>query len=397
MSSSNKIYAMEVLSDPVIVTNFEKDVFNMIGVFSKTTILNLKADNGLNLLRNDISTIGSGTIVNNIGDSEYTLRVSSPEDSCSLKSDERGVYCAGKTAEVGIAIRIPYPLQGSQTFKWGYYSDTDGIYFLKTNTQFFVCIMRDSVEIKFEQAMFNRDRMDGTTGSYKNINFSDGNVFRINFSWYGYGSIQFSVLGIDSSGSQKMLPMHVYQTIGQTSTTHPCLPLSVNLNYGSTFSSPIAVYVAGRQFSILGSYEPIYRSNGVNTLNVVCPINIFKPIISIQKHNINQLNIRTLLTDLTIKTTKDTLIQIRSKTTLTNSSFTTIPNAETTIEYDTTADIVSSGILLWCDIIPENIHTKIHFENINIDITQVTICAKSLHPTDSSTINYVHLNWKGSW
>lgn len=397
MSSSNKIYEMEILADPVFITNLEKDVYNMVGTFSKTTLIDLKADKGLNYLRNDISINGTGTIVNNLGDAEYTLSVSSPNDSCSLISKEKGSYLAGKTVEVGIAMRLPSPLQSSQTLKWGYFSDTDGVYFLKTNNKFYVCIMRDNIETKFEQSQFNRDRMDGTTGSYKTLNFADGNIFRINFSWYGYGAIQFSVLGTDLSGSQKLLPLHVFQTIGQTSTKHPCLPLSVKLNYGTTFSSPTTVFITGRQYTILGSFNSIYRLNGIYSLNKICPVNIFTPLLTIQKDT-SHTDFKVNLNDIMINSSQNTYIEIRSQTTLTNSAFTTIPNSESCIEYDTVSDTVTLGIILWCGIIPLNIPTKIEFnKTINLDIQQVTVCGKSLHTTEPSTLSYIHLNWKEEW
>lgn len=390
------MYAREALSEPVFITNFEKDVYNMTGTFSKTTILDLKGDKGMNLLRNDISTVGTASVINNLGDPEYTLNILNPNDSCSLVTAEYGSYCAGKTAEIGIAMRLPSPLQNSQVLKWGYFNDQDGVYFLKTNTQFFVAIMRNGVETKFEQSTFNRDRMDGTTGSYKTLDFSDGNIFRINFSWYGYGSIQFSILGVDSFGSQRMLPIHVYQTIGHTSTQHPCLPLSITLNYGNISSTPAKVFIAGRQYSILGTYNPVYRNNGIYSLNKVCPINMFTPILSIQK-NKNHANFKVLLSNLSIFVSQDTYIEVRSQTTLTNSTFTQILNAETCIEYDINADTVSSGLILWCGIIPQNASTKIEFKDLDLDIRQVTICGKSLHTTDNSVVKYTHLNWKGEW
>lgn len=390
------MYAMEVLADPVFVTNLEKDVYNMTGTFSKTTILDLKADKGLNLLRNDISSTGTAKVINNLGDAEYTLKISSPNDSCSLITSEYGSYSAGKTAEIGISMRLPFPLQGSQILKWGYFNDLDGVYFMKTNTQFFVCIMRNGIETKFEQAAFNRDHMDGTTGSYKTLNFADGNIFRINFSWYGYGSVQFSVLGVDSSGSQKMLPIHVFQTIGQTSTQHPCLPLSVTLNNGTINSSPATVFIAGRQYSLLGTYNPMFRMNGIYSLNKICPINVSTPILSIQR-DLLHLSFKTILSDISINVSHDTYIEIRSQTILINSSFTSIPNAETCIEYDISATGVSLGTILWCDVIPQNVPTKIKFENIDLHFKQITICGKSLHQTEDSNISYTHINWKTEW
>jgi hypothetical protein len=387
----SSIYNREFSAQSVTLQNMDRDTFNTIGMFEKTTLIELKSINGLNNLRNNFICTGSGNIT--IEKNEYKLNVTNSGDNVGLESKEKGVYIAGKSSSIGIAVRIPTQLVGDQCIKWGYFNKSDGFYFKKTNTDFFVCILRDNVELAIPRSEFNIDKVDGSGGSSKNLNFSDGNIYRIKFSWYGYGCIEFGIIGKDYFNITKFLPIHTYQTIGHTSILNPSLPINVTLDNGTTNSNDYSIYVAGRSYNIMGSYLPKYRYNGVNVQNINCN-NVLKPILSIRKKNMNDFySVKIIPSTLHFKVDNDIYIEIRSNPILTNFQYNNLVSCETAIEYDTVGDSITSGLILWCAIISSTTNSITIPDSILID--NCSVCIKSINL--NANLSYLHLNWKEEW
>jgi hypothetical protein len=252
---------------------------------------------------------------------------------------------------------------------------------------------RDCVEQLFSQSEFNVDKMDGTGPSGSSIDFSAGNIFRINFSWYGYGFIKFYVQGTTLDGVQTILPMHVFQTIGQTSTMTPILPIAIEVMNGAS------AYVAGRQFSLLGNTTPINRKNSWTLTNISCTTTL-TPIFSLcQKPN--YYGLKCVLNCVRASANENTYIELRSTNSilnpdsLTGASFDEIPNAESCMQYDTSATASSDGTLIWSTIIDGN-SCLVESDIDNVPITmQVTLSAQALVST--STISYLHITWLEQW
>jgi len=388
---SSHVYKEEFSATPVTLQNVERDNFNVIGVFEKTTFIGLKSINGLNIMRNNIVPSGNGnvTMVGN----EYKLNVTTSSDTILLESKEKGKYVPGKSCSLGMGLRIPSPLVGDQTVCWGYFNNDNGFYFKKTSTNFFVCIKKDGVETAIPRSQFNIDKVDGSGGSSKTLDFTAGNIFRIKFSWYGYGCVEFGVIGGDYFNIVKLLPLHMYQTIGHTSVTNPSLPLSISVSNGTT-NSNCDIYVAGRSFDIMGSYNPVYRHNGVNVQNISCSSTL-KPVLNIRKKsNSEYYSISILLRTVYLKTDNDIYLEIRTDPTLTNTNYINLQSeAETSVEYDISADSVSSGLVVWCGIISSTTNVINFPEHVLVE--SCSVCVKSLSST--ATLSYLHLNWDEDW
>jgi hypothetical protein len=93
------------------------------------------------------------------------------------------------------------------------------------------------------------------------IDFLKGNIFHIDFTWYGYGAILFSVIGINNLNNQYKILLHRYDTNGKTSTNNPHLPISVQLQSDNSSTENKNVYIGGRQYSLIGKYNPTLRFN----------------------------------------------------------------------------------------------------------------------------------------
>jgi hypothetical protein len=374
-------------SKKVVVTNFEKDSYNTLGTFSKTTLIDLEALYGFNNIRNKSENIGSGSVTNI--NSEYKLSVSLNNDVASIISREYGTYVAGKTSECGMAIRIPQPLVGNQVLTWGYYDSDNGMYFKKTSNNFYVCIKRNGIETAIQQSDFNRDKRNNNPGHSSNINFEEGHIFQINFNWYGYGPIDFSVVGLDFFNTYRPCQLHSFQTIYQTSTGTPMLPISVHLKNDTTLDINTNVFLAGRQFSIMGSKSNRTRCNSEYILNKQVSQTL-TPLFSLDKKSNFKCN--SYIHSISAKTSVNTYIEIRKITTPQNANFLEIENAESCMKCDKVADSVTDGIIIWSGILSENTPFYASLIENTVCFDNLSILAKTLSG-NTSDISFLHLKW----
>jgi hypothetical protein len=361
------------------ITNLVADNTQTLQVLQKIVYINLLPFLGVSLLRNNPITTGSGSISNTLTESEINMNCSGADDSCVLRSIDRGIYISGLTCEVGIAIRLPTNLTGNQEFKWGYYSNQNGFYFKLTSTDFQVCILNNSVETCISQADFNADKLDGNGKSGHNLDFTKGNIFIILFSWYGFGLVSFQLHGSTNSSKQSIITMHEYQTVGQTSTRIPNLPIQLGFSNNGTVANT-NVYIAGRQFSILGDF--IDTSRHISMLRYLASIsNEFLPIMSIKRKNAyTGTNIR--LSEIYAKSSDDCEVQFISGGTLTSTLWGENPHhSESATEVDITSTGISGGIIVYSMILFAGETRNRIFEDTFMNLNEenpLTIIVKSL-------------------
>jgi len=345
----------------------------------------------MNNLRNKTTTTGSATVTNN--NVEYVLTTTANgSDDARLESVQKGTYIAGLTCEVGLGVRIPTIPVGNQEMKWGYYDNDNGYYFKLTASGLSVNILRNGVEQSFPQSNWNRDTVDGQGGSGYTIDVSSGIIYTINFSWYGFGSIVFGVTATNEKGDVSNIPVHKYVPQGETSTANPNLPIRVSLKNNGTTNGK-TMYVAGRQFSVVGRREEQYRTNQAYTTRG-CSITEMTPLMSVRKQ-VNDIGCDSKCHRLTVKTDQDILLELRENCTLTNASFSTLPDRETIMEVDTSATSSTLGNIVFSDIILCNTGgvtvsdvDHIHFEN-------VTLLARSISGTQGNVL--CSLQWREEW
>lgn len=396
IDTSSLVVIDTITTADVAVTNFSKDTYQNMEIIQKTPIIDLKSFLGISPIRNIINTTGSASVVGNVNDSEICLSISGTSDSASIVSAERGRYTAGLSCEVGMALRLPSTLVGNQTLKWGYFDDTNGLYFKLSSTDFNVCIMRNSVETVFSQSQFNIDKLDGSGSSGLFLNFTDGNIFKIKFSWYGYGVIEFGMVGIDGNNSQRIVSAHRYQPIGHTSVITPNLPISLEFKNNGTLQNS-SVYLAGRQFSMMGQYNPSRRTNSFYRYNSFNPTS-FTPLFSLQRKS-NYLACNVILESIDIQVSGDTLLQIITNSSLTTPNFINIPTAsESALLCDSASVSYSNGNIIYNLIIFAGTNVCKNLKNYNINLIEtnpITIITKSLTGI-LSTIT-VCLTWTEEW
>lgn len=369
----------------------------------KETVIELKSIYGLSAIRDKVTTSGSSSVTNINIHREYNVQVSGSSSSARLESTERGRYVAGKAAQYGLGIRLLNDTYSGDTVaKWGAINIDNGIYFGQDSTGKFVAVLDGGVETKIYQDSWNLDKCDGTGKSGEILDTTKGYVYNIDFTWYGYGVIDFVIYVKTVNGLRKVV-IHRFIIDGKTSLESPNLPLTVEIIQTSN-STTESIFVGGRQFSILGSYTPTFRSTSDVVLNKSVSNAALIPLISLKQKSTHTA-INANLSGFEILSTEDLIVEIYVGSTLTGGSFATPTRTsalETGYESNITATAFSGGTLIYRTLVGGGTGNKtslndINLSNLQLDIPEhqiITLVGQSLG--GNSTVDAV-LNIREEW
>lgn len=317
---------------------------NDLSVSNRKTLIELKSMYKLSTTRDNVITSGSSTVTNAVNDREYRLTVSGSTSSATLRSKERGRYVSGKSAEYGMGVRLDSnTYSGDTVSRWGGINDTNGLYFGQDSTGKFVAVLDDGTENKIYQADWNVDKLDGTGESGYNLDTTDGAIYDILFTWYGYGIIKY-IIYIKTIEGLKRVTVHNYIVDGKTSIKNPNLPLAASIENSSSTDTH-SVFVGGRQFSIVGSYSPTFRiTSEFRTGQTVGTASVI-PLISFRRKTIENFeNFNVKLDSFDIITDNNLIAEIYVDGVLTGDSWVTPTrtlSGETALEVDKSATAIN--------------------------------------------------------
>jgi len=351
----------------------------------RTPIIEINSSYGLSVLRHLENTLNGAIISDGVGEIDLSTGTNA-DGFAELDSGEVGRYIPGFAAEIGIGARISVDPVGTQFARWGGHGEAgdNGLYWGKDATGWFIELVRDGASfIKKHQSDFNIDKVDGTGNSGFDINNVEGNIFQIDFTWYGYGRILWSVVGQPSLGTQIPIPVHEESGFDRASITSPNLKLHSEVSNGGTTASDFTLNVGGQQYSILGNYRPKYRITGeTNTATSVGTTRI--PLVSfLRKSSFGDRSVKLEGTTVTVFGNDDVNYEIVLDGTLTGESFDTPTNhlaTETALESDTSATAISGGHVIYKDHVQAGQTSKEGLSRAEIDVDipngkAVTLCA----------------------
>lgn len=330
--------------------------FGDLRVTQKENVIDLKSTFGISLLRDRITTAGTGTVTNGVGTPEFVLQIAGvPADAARLRSVARGQYTSGMGAEVGIGVRMdPAAMPtGGVNAQWGYFDDANGFYFGADTSGLYIAYKKQSVETRVYRAAWNTDQMNGAGPSGTTFDPAGGKgiIYQIQFSWYGYGAIVWRIVHTDNVGRQVTVIVHKFAPTNGTSIDNPNLPVSAAV-FGTAAGtgSTCRIYVAGRQFSVLGHVRsPIRRSTMVYALGSVVTSGLWRPVMSFRRKAAyvgNPVSVGSI--DLTV--TSSCVYQLRSGSVLVGTNFGAVPDTvttETALEVDTSATTGTGGVVIY--------------------------------------------------
>ncbi|MDQ0655796.1 hypothetical protein [Paenibacillus sp. W2I17] len=332
----------------IIISNIGPNVssqFDELRIAQKTPIVELTSVYGLSILRDAVTTTGAGTVTNNA--TEYNLsNTASGVDSAILESVLRGRYEPGYAGEAGIGVRIPSLPIGNQVAQWGLFDTQNGAFFGVNSTTVFVTVRRAGVDTTVPQSLWNVDPLNGTGPSGATLNLSKGNIYQIVFTWYGYGVIEFRVVIPDPvTLAQEVVTVHRFSPTGQTSFVDPNLPLRAQVANNGT-GAAYSIFVGGRQYSIIGKYEPTYRVTSerrriTNVTSTLTPVISFTRKAVFPAGSARTNSVQVNLEEINVISTVDLSYQVLVGGTL-NGAFVNYPTATTIIPDSETALLVNN-------------------------------------------------------
>lgn len=356
---------------------------------SRTPILELNSSYGFSALR-DLSVLsGSGSITQSA--STINVNTGTTADSTArLSSAEIGRYIPGYGAEIGVGMLMPELPVGEQQAIWGGIgqNDDNGLYFGIDATGYFVATERGGVVTKTYQQDWNLDRLDGLGRSGFQIDVTAGQIFQIQFTWYGFGQLLFGIIGIVQTQSgffvQDFIPCHSIKMDGQTSLQTPNLRVFAEVSNGATASN-LTARVGGRQYSVVGNYIPKYRFTSdwraaTATDTTVIPLVAFR-----RKVNFGDRSIKLQGFD-AVATGTNHIIEARVNATITGGTWGTPSNhtaAETALESNRTATAVSGGIVIWQSLVSASLGNQagnLAGEALDFDVPNgqsIALCART--------------------
>lgn len=261
--------------------------FGELPVTSRDSQMNFKPTWGVSALRYTTTETGTGASVGE-SNGEFLLQSGTTTSNvAAIETNQRGQYKAGSVAECGIGVRYPTAPTGTQLVKWGYSDFSEsGFYFGEDATGKFVAYLTGGSETKVYQSSWNGDKADGTGASGLTLDYSKGVITHIDFTWYGYGTIEFS--GYLYNTTTKKIVNILFHTIkidSAASIVDPNQPLKFSVQNGASSTSNLALYIGGHQFSVFdGGFVSQKRILSELLTNYTTALNTdWQPLIAFRK------------------------------------------------------------------------------------------------------------------
>lgn len=248
------------------------------------------------------------------------------------------------------------------------------------------------------QTGWSKDKAAGAE-TLPSLTFTNGNVFQIKYQWLGFGAIEFS---IENPSTGRFVLVHRIEYANANtipSLDNPTLPVCMAVS-NTTNTSDIILQSA----SMIGAIEGKDLEEGI--LNNITAEDTGTgtsetPIFSIHNHTIYQSKINRVRVELTNFTAsidsttanKPSTIRIRLNSTLTGASFSAVDASTSVVRIDTSATVVSSGNIVFAQIITEGAAPIIDFTKIIDKLNPGDTITVSLESSSGNVDSVISMNW----
>lgn len=238
---------------PYETPGYEITPFREINVANKTPQLALKPTWGISTLRYTTTTTGTGATVGE-SNGEFLLQSGTANNGLAqIQSNQRGQYQAGAQGNTGVGVRIPTAPTSTAFCEWGYTDFTNGYFCGVDSTGKYVALVTGGSTTKVYQTDWNIDKLDGTGASGLTLDLSKGTISIIEFTWYGYGVVEYAFTVKDPTTSLSYkIACHRIRVESAASIVDPNQPLTFRVGNGASGTTDTALYIGGHQFSSVG-------------------------------------------------------------------------------------------------------------------------------------------------
>lgn len=274
-------------------------------------------------------------------------------------------------------------------------NSSDGFFFEYSNSTFYILFRNNSVDSLISQSSWNVDPMDGTGPSGVNLNFTNGNVFKIQYPWLGFGNVNFF---IESPLTGEMVLVHQIQYANTA-----VVPLVSNLGLQlmaevvSTNGSAqlevasMGMLVEGEVNSFLGIRNNVSADNSVNAT--------LTNILTIQNNTIfnSQLNQVMVLPDQVSLFNSsggggDAIFSLYLNPTVDGQSFSEV-GANSVVQYDTNGTNVTGGTLLGTFFLSSGSDITLNLCDCGIKLSPSDSLVIACAATSSTITVYASVSW----
>jgi hypothetical protein len=380
--------------------------------------LNMKPTWGISGLRYTTTETGTGATV---GETNGEFRLQSGTDNSSIAqiiTNQRGLYHAGAMGQCGIGVRIPTAPTSTAFCEWGYTDFTNGFYFGVDGTGKYVAYVTGGAVTKAYQSTWNVDKLDGTGASGKTLDLSNGAIAHIDFTWYGYGDIEFSYYVKNATTLRiERETCHIFKIDGAASIVDPNQPLAFRTGNGASTTTDVSIYIGGHQFSVVDgdSTEQKRVVSELLTSYTTATNTNWQPIIAIRKlatfnGRTNSVNVE--LRDYLVSATGDMEIRVTVGGTTSNLSWAT-PTGRTLAETAVESKITTTGTALTTSADGEPVDYGYVAANgtgsnaqgeaagtapfVLGQTTEMILWVRRISGSGAMVINHAHLTWAGDW
>lgn len=337
-------------------------LFNDLETVNRETIVDLSSSFGTSVVNDEIDRVGSGTITQDPDPSTGEIELSTgttPDSEIDVRSAEYGRYTPGYSAHAGMGIRIP-TLPDEGRLEWGYFDENNGFlwgYDGETD-EFFIARKADgNIVQRVNEVDFNRTEYRDVFK--RDFSLSDGQIFQIDFSWYGYGIVLFKIVDQipdDADGAsvprQETTVLHALTVRGETSTSDPNQPLRVRALNGAN-GDDNRIRFGGRQFSVSGNLSSNKRITGQTRFDFTVQDSVWTFIQSWRRKDpLTTANAKSTIEGIDFGIDQTVRVALVIEPNIANTNYQVpdlIPDNETQLEYSNTGDFngIDGGTKIW--------------------------------------------------
>ncbi len=330
------------------------DSFGRLRVSNPVNEFTYEFQYNLHPLYFDAVTANNGTITHNANHSSAVLAVSTDNGSRALlQTFEFFRYQAGKSLATAKSFIMSAPQAGT-LMEVGYGDDENGFLFQIKDASTVQFVRRSKasgsvVDNVVTQENWNHDKMDGTGESGVTLDFTKGQILRIDLQWLSFGRIRmsFDIHGVSHLAHEFL----IVNTLDEPSTTTANLPIRYLIENTSAVDSAKTmeaicgtVYNEGGDQTELG--HPFGFGNGVTTRTISTipvPILSIRPALTLNSIT-NRVKLR--IESIDILTDKDVFVQLVYKPTSITSVSWDSPVAHSSIETDIAGTAIVGGVIV---------------------------------------------------
>lgn len=245
----------------ILGKDFAVDPFGSQMIASQVSVINYKPTWGVTDIRYSTTTTGTGASVSETGGEFILSSGTATSNIAQIETVERGQYQAGSEARFGIGVRVPTAPASTADMKWGYFDDNNGFYVGYDATGVYVARRSGGSDSKVYQSSWNVDVLDGTGSSGLTLSLSDGVISQVEFTWYGYGVIEYSFVLYNATTQRfKKIIAHKTKVSSSASIIDPNQPLRFSVENGASNTTNYDLYIGGHQFEYFnGEQRPQLR------------------------------------------------------------------------------------------------------------------------------------------